>query len=112
VVARAFGGLVLRDAARPGPAAHDGAGGRFVLVPADGAAYAIDVECRGAVPAPLAALGLTLEAWTEIEVEAKLTATPAHLVLKARLAGEAAAPGLALQRADTATHLIAVGRKG
>jgi hypothetical protein len=119
-VARAFGGRVLRDGCRDGPASHDGRGVRFVFEAprGDNARYAIDVEPRDlACPGPLAsALGPAgLERWTEIEVLAKLIGLPAHLVLRAVLSGSAwcepGALGVEVVRKDTAAHWIAVGRR-
>lgn len=119
-VARAFGGRVLHDACRPGPASHDGRGARFVFEAPedDGTCYALDVEARDAAcPDHLAsALGPGgLERWTEIEVLAKLIDLPAHLVLRAALAGEAwCRPerlGIEIVRRDTAAHWVAVGRR-
>lgn len=90
VVARAFGGVVLMNSARPGPASHDGAGVRFVFVsaPGDPRRYAIDVERRDTpIPAPVArVLGAgdgdaAGRAWTALEVAAKLTGRPVHLLL-------------------------------
>jgi len=114
-VARAFGGVVVLDPDGPGPASHDGAGRRFVFRPAEtGFRHALDVEPKCTpLPAPLArALGGADPAlWTEIEVIAKLTDTPAHLVLRAHAAGAGIRPpGLEIRHCDSATHHIAVGR--
>lgn len=116
-----FGGLILTEEARPGPASHDGAGRRFVFCPpaADaGHLYALDVELR-ALPVPPhlgRALGpQAMRHWGRIEVMAKLLDIPAHLMLRRHLAGEAAAliraHGLTFCRADTATHWRIVGRR-
>jgi len=124
IVARVLGGAVIAapsDAPPlPGPAAHDGAGLRFVFRPPSPdpdrgppPAWAIDVERRDqdAPPALAARLGLTgadfFRAWTGLEVTAKLTGIPIA-ALAARGAPAGTAPEIV--RADTATHWIAVGR--
>ncbi|PJB67205.1 MAG: hypothetical protein CO094_04745 [Anaerolineae bacterium CG_4_9_14_3_um_filter_57_17] len=120
VVARAFGGRILCDAHHPGPASHDGAGGRFVFVPAadaTGYAYALDVEPRTRpCPAAIAkALGCgndsdeALRRWTELEVTAKLTETPVHLLLLAQ--SRPVENEIQMIRCDTDSHWIAVGMR-
>lgn len=119
-LARIFGGAILRHDRLAGPASHDGEGGRFVFLPPSGAAhaFAIDVEPRHrpAPPALAAALGRDAMArWGEIEVMAKLTGLPAHLVLRRVLAGGGAALaagyGLEIARADTPGHWVVAGRR-
>lgn len=116
---RPFGGEILCHPSAPGPASHDGQGRRFLFRappggdPAD--RYALDVECRGLPPpaALAAALGpRAMALWGELEVVAKLSGQPVHLVLRAHLAGQdpRAAPGLEIRRADTAGHWIVLGR--
>jgi len=129
VVARAFGGAVLRDCKKQGPASHDGDGIRYVFVPDDAGPmvrYALDVEKRG--PAPQAVKAYldgsdddVLRRWTALEVLAKLLDMPSAVALKRlgddrRLALDAfdcELDGLAIfvQRRDTPDAFVAVGRK-
>lgn len=119
IVARAFGGQVVIDERLPGPASHDGLGLRFVFIapPGNGDRFALDVESRSAcVPGLLDdALGAEpMRRWTEIEVLAKLTNTPALVVLKDLIAGKTplvhAMQQLEISRCDTPDHWMAVGR--
>jgi hypothetical protein len=119
-----FGCTIRADATLRGPASHDGTGRRFVLVPPAGTAlrFALDVERRDR-PAPAALARVlgprAMERWGEIEVIAKLTDLPAHLVLRRVLAGGAGAAeataalaqaqGLRLARCDTAELWRVVG---
>lgn len=80
--------------------------------------YAIDVELRSkAVPEAIGdRLGSGgLAQWTEIEVVAKLTNTPAHLVFRRALASDLNQIkqdlGIEMLRCDTASHFIAIGRR-
>ncbi|MBE2276200.1 MAG: hypothetical protein IAE87_07875 [Rhodobacteraceae bacterium] len=121
-VARAFGGRVVRSATAPGPASHDGAGGRYVFLPAAGdtAAYALDVERRAQdLPAAVAAaLGRSGDAaaqgWTALEVVAKLTGTPVLALLRmpypAEFIDRPEQFGIEIERTDTEDLWIAVGR--
>ncbi len=56
-----------------------------------------------------------LKAWTEIEVIAKLTDTPAHLLLKRITAAGGIGPlrpeGITIQRVDGPDFWLAVGRR-
>lgn len=79
--------------------------------------YAIDVELKTkAVPEAIGGrLGLDgLARWTEIEVLAKLTETPAHLVLRRSIGADMNRLrqdwGIEILRCDTPTHFIAIGR--
>src|SRR5690349_8099148 len=94
IMAKAFGGQVVIDEHLPGPASHDGSGLRFVFIapPGNRDSFALDVESKGAhVPGLLDdVLGAEpMRQWTEIEVLAKLTNTPALVVLKDFIAGNA-----------------------
>lgn len=86
----------------------------FCPVPGDGWHYALDVEARN-LPAPehlTRALGPdAMRKWGEIEVMAKLSDLPAHLVLRAVLAGQPPnIPGLQTLRADTPDLWCIIGR--
>ena len=115
-----FGCLIVCDAHLSGPASHDGAGQRFVLIPTEhkAYAYALDVERRD-LPAPEAlaqALGPdAMKRWGEIEVIAKLLDLPAHIVLRAVLAGDGPAlrwgQGIEMHRTDSLTHWRVIGRR-
>lgn len=117
IVAMAFGGAIMRSAAAPGPASRDGMGVRFVFVPPPGdtSAYALDIELRqvGGMPAEIMdALGTpdaetAFRRWTELEVEAKLTGVPVLALLRQR---RPATGHIALARADTKDHWIAIGK--
>lgn len=122
LLAEAFGGRILRDARHPGPASYDGTGTRFVYVPAAttetrSCRYALDVEARAvACPDSLAAAlgcaddpGAALRRWTELEVLAKLTDTPVHLLLRAR--PDKITTGIEITRCDTKTHWVVVGMR-
>jgi len=113
VVARAFGGVVLMNSARPGSASYDSAGVRFVFVPAEGdrRRYAIDIEQRDTpIPSLISrALGLaggdaTGRAWTALEVRAKLAGIPVLALLRA----PAAFAGT-IRHHDTMAHWVTVG---
>lgn len=115
-----FGCRLLRDDALPGPASHDGAGNRFVLIVPEGSEqrFALDVERRDlAVPEALAQAlgGDAMRRWGEIEVMAKLLDQPAHLMLRRVLSGEGAAlirdNSLEIRRCDTAELWLVLGRR-
>lgn len=117
IIARAFGGTIVQSATAPGPASHDGRGGRFVFVPApgDGAAYALDIEPRqAAMPAEIMGAldaqdtGTAFHRWTALEVEAKLTGVPVLALLRLRAPPP---PNVAFARADTDHYWIAVGKR-
>lgn len=118
VIARAFGGVVMASDTASGAVSYDDHGVRFVFVPPaqDGAAYALDVECRSTpVPASLAAhFGLSdtafFESWTRLEVIAKLTEVPIFQLVKEGLADHMAVKAIEILRADTPTHWIAIGK--
>lgn len=116
----AIGCRIVCDANLPGPASHDGAGSRFVVVaPAgDGFDYALDVERRDCpIPEFLAsALGRSaMETWGVVEVFAKLLDVPAHLMLLRFLAEgltkTASENAIELFRDDTETHWRIIGRR-
>ena len=100
--------------------AYDVTGKCFSFWPAadDEWLYALDVEnrrsdCSGFVSSALGSSGLS--SWVEVEVAAKLTNTPAHLVLRQFLMGQPQAilqaHGIEFIRIDTPSHWIAVGRR-
>ncbi|MBN7787203.1 hypothetical protein JYP51_19920 [Ponticoccus gilvus] len=112
------GGRLLRGSGAPGPASVDHAGLRLVFVPPAGAAgrFALDVERRDAALSPeteavlrqIDAAAPPLLTWTRIEVAAKLTGRPAHLVLRAaRAAG--LPPGIETRQLPDPTHWISLG---
>ena len=98
--------------------AYDALGTCFSFFPAQeiGWRYAIDVELQ--VPAPefiqpvLGSDGLAR--WVEIEVVAKLTDTPAHIIFQRRLRESLQCilddHGIEIRHCDTSSHWIAVGR--
>lgn len=100
--------------------AYDCAGTCFSFFPAADKEwlYALDVEKRRSedfcyVSSALGSTGLSL--WVEVEVLAKLTNEPAHLILRQVLAGKRAmicdVHGIEVCRMDTASHWTAVGRR-
>lgn len=117
-MARAFGGVVIASETAPGPASHDDYGQRFVFVPLaqDKAAYALDVESRNtATPPHLARIFATngrpfFETWTTMEVVAKLTDTPILKLVKAYTFQRILPTNIVIQRCDTSTYWIAVGK--
>ncbi|MEY8120511.1 hypothetical protein AB9F26_20090 [Falsihalocynthiibacter sp. BN13B15] len=119
-IAQVFGGEIRQDATLSGPASYDGAGRRFVFhTEMSLEAVAIDVELRSepASAQLTKALGEdALARWTEIEVLAKLYDVPAHIVLTQvqSLSPQVFAQKFPAEilRCDTASHFIAVGRKG
>lgn len=119
VVARAFGGVVITGSDASGPASYDVAGVRFVFVPAahDKATYALDVEHRDTeVPVFLAHHFASLdrpffECWTRLEVVAKLLERPVLELVKATPHPDVSGDGIIIQRVDTPTHWIAIGRR-
>jgi len=117
VVARAFGGTIVRSATLPGPASYDDLQRRFVFLPVlgDGAAYALDVERRGAlIPAEIVReLGArscseAAHLWTECEIQAKLLSVPVLWLLRRR---STCCVSVMIERADNLGHWIAVGRR-
>ena len=123
-IARAFGGHVFCHIDHLGPASYDLLGRRYVFLHhPDEFQYALDIECHdGAAPMQvtryLTKLRIEeppLKAWTEIEVIAKLTNTPAHLLLRRiTTAGGISAlrtEGIAIRRVDLPGLWLAVGRR-
>lgn len=114
-----WGGRLLRGSGAPGPASVDHAGLRLVFVPPAGAAgrFALDVERRDAALSPetetvlrrIAPAAPPLLTWTRIEVAAKLTGRPAHLVLRAAEAAGLPA-GVEIRQLPDPTHWISLGR--
>lgn len=115
-----FGGRVICGSLRSGMASYDGFGRRFVYLPpetteAERYRYAMDVESRQTACPELisAAVGeaaeTALRGWTELEVLAKLTTMPVHLLLRVKDVRITA--GIEIIRCDTETHWIAVGMK-
>ncbi len=100
--------------------AYDDVGTCFSFLPAanDEWRYALDVENRrpddgSYVSSALGSSGLSM--WVEVEVFAKLIDEPAHLVLRAVIAGDQdrirGVHGIEIIRMDTPSHWIAVGRR-
>lgn len=100
--------------------AYDDSGICFSFVPVanDEWRYALDVEKRrlddfSYVRSALGSSDMSM--WVEIEVLAKLTDKPAHLVLRHVLAGDhkriRGVHGIEIFRMDTPSHWIAVGRR-
>jgi hypothetical protein len=119
-IARVFGGRVVLDNYCSGPASYDGLGARFVYVPRLNGRYryAMDVEPRClAAPSALAqVLGRQpLLRWTELEVAAKLRNISVHFLIRDLKMGSRCLPvllsGLEIERCDTLSHWIAVGRR-
>ena len=113
-----FGGVLLLGDARAGCAATDHAGVRHLFVPpADGARYALDVERRDVLLEPETASALRmaapdmppLQVWTRIEVVAKLSNRPAHVVLRA-LGRDGWPPQIEIRHPPSATHWLSIGR--
>ncbi len=119
VIARAFGGVVITSYDALGPASYDVHGLRFVFVPAahDTATYALDVESRDTeVPTFLAQHFEStdmrfFERWTRLEVIAKLLGCPLLELVKESTRLNLPAEDISIQRVDTPTHWIAVGRR-
>ena len=121
LLGRAFGGVVLRSDHMPGPASYDADGQRYVFIAAatDAAAYALDVETvKTRPPDAVAALfersGETrpfFHAWTELEVIAKISNMPCHVLLRDGCALARAGRQVTVLRCDGPAHWIAVGRK-
>lgn len=116
VVARAFGGVIVKSGSAPGPASHDGMGARFVFLAAEGdtARYAIDVEPVTAEPSPEIVARLqapspveALKKWTELEVRSKLFDIP---VLALLCRPELSTASIKIERFDTCRYWIAIGR--
>lgn len=120
VIARAFGGVVIASATAPGPASHDDSGRRFVFVPPSGdpaAEYALDIE-RRATPPPhylakhfAAEAGAFFEIWTTLEVVAKLAEIPVFELVQVRKLKHGMLASISIERCDTDTHWIAIGKK-
>lgn len=100
--------------------AYDNTGTCFSFFPRsnDEWRYALDVENTAPDECDYvssALQGSELPDWVEIEVLAKLTNQPAHLVFRQALAGEYERTcriyGLEILRVDTLSHWIALGRK-
>ena len=111
-----FGGKILSASALAGVASIDHRGVRHVFVPPDPAVYALDVERIDAVLEPELVSALheispdvpPLLTWTRVEVIAKLTGVPAHLVLRAQ--GRGSGDACDIRHVPHATHWITVGR--
>lgn len=119
IVARAFGGVVVASTTASGAVSYDDTGTRFVFQPAAGdrARYALDLETKSAQISPeiQSALGTSsrleaLRIWTELELYAKLTNLPVLACLKSDVPCALPPQTITLQRADTTSHFIAVGR--
>lgn len=119
VVARVFGGIVITDSNASGPASYDVHGLRFVFVPAaqDSATYAVDVESRNTEVPPFLAQHFApsdtpfFEHWTRLEVVAKLSGRPVLELVKESECLSLLDKDMSIQRVDTSTHWIAVGKK-
>lgn len=99
--------------------AYDETGRCFSFTPIEknGWLYAIDIEPReldgcGFVSSALGAGGLA--SWVEVEVVAKLSNTPAHLIFRQFKAGRRVSIlqyyQVEVLRSDTDSHWIAIGR--
>ena len=99
--------------------AYDETGRCFSFTPIEekGWLYALDIEGRepdlcGFVSSALGTGGLA--SWVEVEVVAKLSNTPAHLVFRQFIAGQRMSILKSIQievlRSDTNSHWIAIGR--
>lgn len=99
--------------------AYDETGRCFSFWPIEdkGWRYALDVEARepdacGFVSSALGAGGLA--SWVDVEVVAKLSNTPAHLVFRQFMAGQRGSilksHQIEVLRSDTDRHWIAIGR--
>mgnify|MGYP003665285858 CR=1 FL=1 len=115
-----FGGALLHDATRVGFAAVDHRGVRHVFVPAaDGVPYALDIERKDALlePETVSILGAiapdapALLTWTRIEVLAKLTDVPAHLVMR-NVARHGWNVQIETRHPPHETYWISIGRMG
>lgn len=119
VVARVWGGVVITDKNASGPASYDVHGLRFVFVPAaqDSANYAVDVESRNTEVPPFLAQHFPpsdtpfFEQWTRLEVVAKLSKRPVLELVREISCLGLLDKDILIQRVDTSTHWIAVGRK-
>ena len=119
VVARVWGGTVITDSKASGPASYDVHGRRFVFLPAaqDSATYAIDVESRNTEVPPFLAQKFEpsdtpfFEHWTKLEVAAKLLERPVMELVKENSCPNLLHEDILMQRVDTPTHWIVVGRK-
>lgn len=115
IIARAFGGIVLKCAITQGPASYDDLGQRFVFV--RGASigderFALDIERRGHAPISLSKklnmCGATFfQYWTELEVVAKLRDESVLALLRQK---NLPLDGICLTRVDTSDYWIAVGK--
>jgi hypothetical protein len=119
VIARVFGGVVITSNDALGPASYDVHGLRFVFVPAahDTATYALDVESRDTQTPPFLAQRFEstnmpfFELWTRLEVIAKLLGHPVLELVKEISRLSLPDEDISIQRVDTPTHWIAVGRR-
>jgi len=113
-----FGGALLSGTTRAGLATVDHHGVRHVFIPAsDDGRYAVDFERKDTVLEPeiRSLLGViapdtpALLTWTRIEVLAKLTDMPAHLVMR-DVARQGWARQIDIRHPPHATHWISIGR--
>jgi hypothetical protein len=116
-----FGGVMYRNARVDGyPRSYDVLGNQFTFVADDSRSwrFAIDVELRDQPRAEFVASALegdeSTDRWGEIEIIAKLSGTPAHIVLLRFMGRPTDGPveddGIQFFQFDTDTHLITLGR--
>lgn len=119
VIARVFGGVIITSSDARGPASYDVHGLRFVFVPAadDTATYALDVESRDTDAPPFLAQHFKsnnvpfFERWTRLEVIAKLLGYSVLELVKESTRLNLIDEDISIQRVDTSTHWVALGRR-
>lgn len=115
-----FAGAVVKADSESEVCSYDSLKNRFALTSTDNCSwhYAVDVELK-ADPLPefiAAALsGDAIQRWGDIEVVAKLSNVPSHLVLREFVLGRfvelVVEYGIELMRMDTESHWVVVGRR-
>ncbi|WP_372922498.1 hypothetical protein [Roseovarius sp.] len=117
-VDRWFGGRLLSDTAQDGVAALDHHGVRHVFEPPSSQGqYALDLERRDATLAAELAAALTridpemhpLLTWTRLEVLAKITGIPVHLILRDPARARPAANEVVIRQPVHPRYWITIG---